>query len=140
MFLELNTIGCSLLVFFRRWDNNMRQRRTPDQQARGLLSGGLASLPGHRGTDRGTGLSNSPEAMPRSANWPSRAAPACLRFRSTPRVLEEVVRRQTMRDDLPTILAADSVDLAGSDGSVDSGVVGGGNLGGAPKVQGGIRG
>src|SRR5207245_5498495 len=56
------------------------------------------------------------------------------------RVLEDMVRRETMRDDQRQYWWAHSVDLAGRDGSVDSGVVVAGNLGSLRRVRGGIGG
>src|SRR5437879_3696800 len=140
MFLELNTIGCSHLVFVIARTTTCVGGGRRISRPGDCRPAGLASLPGYQGTDRRTGSSNSRKAMPRSKNRRSRTAPAFLRFRGTPRVLEDVVRRETMRDDQRQYWWAHSVDLAGRDGSVDSGVVVAGNLGSLRRVRGRIGG
>src|SRR5438445_10832601 len=140
MFLELNTIGCSHLVFVIARTTTCVGGGRRISRPGDCRPAGLASLLGYQGTDRRTGSSNSRKAMPRSKNWRSRTAPAFLPFRGTPRVLEDVVRRETMRDDQRQYGGAHSVDLAGRDGSGDSGVVVAGNVGSLRRVRGRVGG
>ena len=140
MFLELNTIGCSLQVFL---SPGQQHASGPDTGSAGpgiAVGRVMHRFLGARARIGGRASSNPWKAKSRSANWLSRAAPACLRFRGTPRLLEDVVRRETMRDDPRQSWWADSVDLAGRDGSVDSGVVVAGILRGCRRVRGRIGG
>jgi len=85
MFLELNTIGCSHLVFVIAGTTACVGADHRTSRPGDCRRAGLASLPGHRRPNRRTGSSNSREAMPRSASWPNRTASACLRFEAPAR-------------------------------------------------------
>src|SRR5205807_2436511 len=123
-----------------RPNNNMRRRRTPDQQSRGLSSGGscIASwVPGH-GSEDGLEQLAEGDATVNELTQPHGARlPAFSRHNARSR------GRVASGNDAgrpAAILWADSVDLAGRDGSVDSGIVVAGNLGSLRRVRGRIGG